>query len=183
MAALAPELIRLFFGAKWLPSIPVIQILAILGLSKSIYYFNASVILAMGKPFWKLMLNLSNAIANVIAFSLAVKGGIVAVAAACVISFYLTAPIELVLVQKLIPINIITYIRQFVSSLIGSIVMVGAIMATKYVLNDFLNLYATLAICVLLGSAVYVLVILLIAPSLTRQTIDLVKSAIPLKNH
>jgi PST family polysaccharide transporter len=181
LAALAPELIRVLFGEQWLPSIPVMQILAFLGVFVSLYYFNASVMIAMGKPFWKVMLSFINGVANAVAFAIVVRWGIVAVAAACVIRFYLLAPFELWAVQKLIHIKYTTYFRQCIAPLIGSLVMVGTIMVIKQFLNGRTSLYVILVVCILMGTLVYTGIILLIAPTLKRQIFDLVESVLQIK--
>jgi PST family polysaccharide transporter len=183
VVALAPEIVRLLFGEKWLPSIPVLQLLAVVGIFNSIYYFNATVIIAMGKPFWKVMLNLMNVVATVVFFAIAVRWGIVAVAAACVLRFYLLAPIELGMVEKLINIKYTTYLRQCIAPLTGSLVMVATIMALKHFLSGLISLHAILAVCILLGTVAYTLVILLMAPTLTRKILDLVASVAPLKKN
>ena len=181
LAALAPELIRVLFGEQWLPSIPVMQILAFLGVFVSLYYFNASVMIAMGKPFWKVILSFINGVANAVAFAIVVRWGIVAVAAACVIRFYLLAPFELWAVQKLIHIKYTTYFRQCIAPLIGSLGMVGTIMVIKQFLNSLTSLYVILVVCILMGTLVYTGIILLIAPTLKRQIFDLVESVLPIR--
>jgi len=183
VVALAPEIIRLLFGEKWLPSIPVLQLLALVGIFNSIYYFNATVIIAMGKPFWKVMLNLMNVVATLVFFAIAVRWDIVAVAAACVLRFYLLAPIELGMVKKLINIKYTTYLRQCIAPLTGSLVMVATIMVLKHFLSGLISLYAILAVCILLGTVAYTLVILLMAPTLTRKILDLVASLVPIKKN
>jgi PST family polysaccharide transporter len=178
LAVLAPELIQVLLGAKWSPSVPVIQILAFIGVLHSVYYFLGTVIIAMGKPSWKVIINFIYSIANVIAFSIAVRWGIAAVAAAFVIRGYLLAPIELWLVKKLIPLNLITYFRQFIAPLSGSLAMVATIMVTRHLLRGVTSLPIIAAVCILLGTLVYVGVILLIAPTIKRQILDLVESVV-----
>lgn len=181
LAALAPELIRLLLGPKWIPSIPVIQVLAFIGLLHSVYYFNATVIMAMGKPSWKLLINFINSIANLISFAIAVQFGIVAVAAAFVIRGYVLSPIEFWLVGKLIRINAFTYLSNYIAPLAGSLAMVATIFATKYFIGSFVSLYVLLGICVVISPLVYALTIFLVAPALFRQVLDLVQSVSPVK--
>jgi O-antigen/teichoic acid export membrane protein len=92
VALLAPELVVVFFGEKWTPSIPVMQIMAFIGILHSTTYFNATVLLSIGKPFLLFGVNLINALVNVIAILIAVRWGIVAVAIAYVLRAYLLAP-------------------------------------------------------------------------------------------
>jgi O-antigen/teichoic acid export membrane protein len=179
MAVLAPELIQVLLGSKWLPSVPVIQILAFIGVLHSVYYFNGTVIMAMGKPSWKLIINFIYSIANVIAFTIAIRWGIVAVAAAFVIRGYLLAPIELWLIKKLIPLNPITYIRQYIPPVVGSLLIVVTVLVIKQLLSSFVNVYVLLAVCIVISPFVYGLTIFLIAPNLFRQVFDLVQLISP----
>ncbi|MEJ2558700.1 MAG: lipopolysaccharide biosynthesis protein [Anaerolineae bacterium] len=55
LAALAPELVPALFGEKWAPSIPVMQVLALIGILQSVLFFNGSVMRASGKPSWELV--------------------------------------------------------------------------------------------------------------------------------
>lgn len=178
MAVLAPEVVQVLFGEKWMPSVPVMQVLAFIGILHSIDYFNASVIIAMGKPIWKLRLNCLNAVSNVIGFAIAVRWGILAVAAAYVIRGYLVSPIPFLVVRKLTHINLKTYFSQLVSPVVGSLAMAAAIFAAKYFLNGLLNLYVLLAIYLIVGIIVYVMIIRFIAPKIFYKVVDLAQSLI-----
>ncbi|HEX7022670.1 MAG TPA: lipopolysaccharide biosynthesis protein, partial [Trueperaceae bacterium] len=54
LAVLAPELTRGVFGEKWLPSVPVMQVLALIGILHSVFNLNAPLMVAVGKPSWRL---------------------------------------------------------------------------------------------------------------------------------
>ncbi|HIK03956.1 MAG TPA: MOP flippase family protein [Trichormus sp. M33_DOE_039] len=175
MVILSPEIVRLVFGEKWLPSIPVMQVLNLVGILYAYFYFNGSVIMAMGKPAWKLALDGVQAVTNIIAFAIAVQWGIVAVAAAYVIRSYLMSPLTIWVVWKLVRINIVTYLRQGAAPLVATITMVGAIFAVKYFLGSLINYEAILAISILVGAVVYVLSIFLIAPKLFWQVVNIAR--------
>ena len=114
LAILAPEVIPTLFGEKWTQSIPIMQILTLIGILQSGLVFNASVLKASGKPSWQLGFMFLTSICSVIGLLLAVRWGIVAVAISFVIVNYLLAPISYIVVRKLIQINIIVYLKQFV---------------------------------------------------------------------
>ncbi len=178
MAVLAPELVVVLFGTQWIPSIPVMQVLAFIGILQSVYYFNGSVILAMGKPGWRVWLNCLNAVTNVVAFAVAVRWGIVAVAAAYVLRGYLFSPISILMIRRLIQIELTVYLRQYAAPLLGSLAMVATIFVAKYFLKDFMGLGLLLAICIAIGAVVYGVTLWLTAPALLRQVLDLVRSAV-----
>ena len=179
MAILAPELVPFLFGENWLPSIPVMQVLAFIGILHGIEYFNQSVILAMGKPALRLKINAVNAVGNVIAFMIVIRWGILAVAAAYVIRGYLFLPLPLWAIYQLIKINFKTYWSQFIAPFISSVVMVGVIFAIKVYLGKNLSLPILIAVCTGVGIIVYSIVIRLTAPRLFQQVLGLLTSLIP----
>lgn len=177
MAVLAPELVQLLFGDKWAPSVPVMQALAFTGIYQSVSYFNGSVLTAMGKPSWRLRLNFFAAGINIVAFASVVRWGILAVAVAYVVTGYLLSPFYLWLVRKIIHIDITVYLRQYVAPLSASGVMVVAILGTKQVLSNLVNLPALLATCTVIGGTTYAITILLIAPTLFQRSLKLAELA------
>ncbi|MDZ8185818.1 MAG: MOP flippase family protein [Nostoc sp. ChiSLP02] len=178
MAALAPELVRVLFGDQWLPSIPVMQVLAFIGIVHSVTYFNSTVITAMGKPEWKLKLNLMHSVANVVGFAIAVHWGIVAVAAVYVIRSYLLTPVDLWFIRKLIGIKLITYLRQYLIPLGGVLGMTIVIFAIKEFLKDLINIQTLLGICILFGGITYTVIIILLAPKIVQQILDIINPLI-----
>jgi O-antigen/teichoic acid export membrane protein len=179
VAVLAPQIVPILFGTEWMPSIPVMQVLSIMGILESIFFFNSSVLLGMGKANWRLWINCFNAITNVMAFTFAVQWGIVAVAAAYAIRGYTFSPIPLLAVQKAIHIKFTTYLQQFVAPLAASVLMIGAIWGTRYLLLPIANLYVVLGVCGVVGIIVYAVSLRCLAPSLVKRTVDLVVLALP----
>ena len=180
MAVLAPELVPLIFGEKWAPSIPVMQVLSLIGILQSVLFFNGSVIKASGKPSWQLGIMLLNAVFSVIGFLFAVNRGIVAVAASFVIVGYLLAPISYIAVRRLIRIDFRTYLWQYLPPLSASLIMVAVIEGLKYILRaQSLNPYLELSIYLLAGVGTYVLIIGLTARRLYQEVLDLAALVIP----
>lgn len=180
LAVLAPLLVPALFGEQWAPSIPVMQILALIGILQSVLIFNGSVMRASGKPSWQFGIMLLTFICSVGAFLIVVRWGIVAVAAAFVIVGYLVAPISYVAVRRLIQIDFRTYLGQFAAPLSASLVMVAVILGLKYVLEQqAINLYLQLIVYVTAGALTYLLVIALTARSLSRQVLELTTLAFP----
>jgi O-antigen/teichoic acid export membrane protein len=178
MAVLAPELVTLLFGEQWMPSVPVMRVLAFMGIMQSVSYFKGSVFMAMGKPSWRLWISMLNAFLNIIGFSIAVHWGIIAVAAAYVIRGYMVFPISQSLVSRLIQTPLLTYLKQFIPALISSLVMTIAILVAKFFLIAWLNPFALLVVCTLLGAIVYVASIRVLSPELFQQLFNLVQLAL-----
>lgn len=181
MAILAPEFIVGVFGEKWVPSIPVMQILAFMGVLQSVQIFNGRVIVAMGKPDWQFQIYLLNAVVNVVSFLFVVKWGITAVAAAYTVRGYLFSPISILLVKRLINIRFIKYWQQYVLPLIGSIIMVIVIFAIKQIIGEAISELAIITICTIVGSLLYGVTIVLFERKLIQEIFSLIRTSIPAK--
>ncbi|HJZ06162.1 MAG TPA: lipopolysaccharide biosynthesis protein [Patescibacteria group bacterium] len=173
VAIVAPELIVTLFGPQWMLSIPVMRILAFIGILHSVFYFHKSLVIALGKPSWSLGMTFLNAVSNVIAFSITVQWGIVAVAAAYVIRGYLLSPLEIWVVRKLAQINIKTYFRQFIVPVVGSMAIAAVILGLKFILVGVLGMHLQLAIYVLSGGIIYLLILQVFEPSIWPQLLKL----------
>lgn len=181
MSIIAPELIPVLFGPQWMLSISVLQVLTFIGILHSIFYFHDSLLNALGKPSWRLGMIFLNAVSNVIAFAIAVRWGIVAVAAAYVIRGYLLSPIEIWMVNKLAKIDLGIYFHQFVAPFWGSLAMTVTILGLKYLIGNTLSLHIQLAVYILVGGIFYLLVVQLMAPSLRQQLTKLILLVLPEK--
>jgi O-antigen/teichoic acid export membrane protein len=179
MAAVAPELIPVLFGPQWTLSIPVLRVLAFIGILQSIFYFHNSLVIALGKPSWRLRMVLLNAVLNVIGFAFAVQYGIVAVAVSYVVRGYLVSPIEFWMVHKLAQINLRTYLYQFLGPSLGTLAMTATILVIAYLTGNETSIQLQLALFVLSGGLVYLIIVQLVEPSLYRQLLSLVRLVLP----
>lgn len=181
LGVLAPEVILVLFGQQWLPSIPVMQILASIGIVQSLFFLNGAVMTAVGKPSWRLKINFFSTIVSLIGFAIAVRYGIVAVATAFAIRNYLLCPIFVWIMYKLIKINIWQYLSQFVIPILSSVVMALTLILTKYLLADSMSLQQMLIMNIFLGLSVYSIIIFLFKPELFQQTIKITNSLVLVK--
>lgn len=180
LALLASELIPALFGAEWTQSIPIMQILALSGILQGVLLFNGSILRATGKPSWQFAIMLVTAVCSVIGFLLAVRLGIVAVAAAFVIVGYLMAPISYIAVRKQIQIDLRTYLGQFALPLFATLIMILIIVGLKFVIHPHgFHPYFELFIYIAAGALTYSLVVGLASPSLFRQVINLASPLLP----
>jgi PST family polysaccharide transporter len=177
-AAVAPELIGLLFGGKWLPlSAQVYQLLALNGALQAVLYFNTPVLMACGKPHWRLGVGILNAVLNIALFAWAVQWGIVAVAAAFVARGYLVAPLQLALVRALIDLRVRAYLRLLITPLVGSMVLAGLLWGGVHALQPSLGRLLALLAAGLVAGGAYVGVLFAINRPLFRKLTDLVQSA------
>lgn len=179
IAVLAPQLVVVIFGEKWLATVPLIQILALSGILKSVTFFKSSVLIAMGKPAQTVHLKSLSVILNLIAFAIAYRFGIVAVTAATVMKGIVVFPIGQWVISRTISIPFGAYLRQFVSPLVSSLFMVLALSAARDFLMKEIGLESVvLCFCVLLGAVLYFLITRILSPRLYREFLDVVSMAL-----
>lgn len=176
---LAPELTAIFFGEKWLPSVPIIQILSLIGILHSVTLFNATVIKASGKPEWWLRIIGLTTLLNVAGFYIVVQWGIAAIAAAFVVVGYLTMPIALFAVRKLIDLELKVYFSQLVRPMIAALTMVIFVLGLKYFFSDPFSMIEQLAIYILGGVSIYLLTIQIIAKSIYQEIAAIIRATFP----
>ena len=180
-AILAPELIVSLFGEQWIRAIVPMQILALEGIVLSVALFHKSAFVSMGKPVLAVRIDSINATANIIACFIAVRWGINAVAVAFVVSSYLMFPISQWTVNKLIKLDLISYLRQLVTPLLSSAIMIGAIAIAKRSFLSEIDSKLLLIIGTIIGMLVYALCVRIIEPQLFAKAWQFTKSTLSKK--
>lgn len=179
LTLLAPELVRNVFGTKWQPSTPIIQALAFTGLLQSLLYFHLTVLVALGRPSWRLGVNLLGTVLNFVGFLIAVRWGIVAVAVAFAVHSYLTSPLLVWLIRRLLAIDFSSYCRNLAPAVVSSIVMLVFVFIAKSICADVIYGSLELLICISAGVVGYVSSFWLTAPLVVRESLGLLRLALP----
>ncbi len=174
LSALAPQFIENVFGPGWDPSVPVLRLLALVGIRFSLNYYHSSVYFAVGRPDIRTKVLLVHTVANVIAFLIAVRYGIVAVAAAYTARSYLLAPIDLFVLPKLIPMRIGEYLKQIAVPLVCCAVMVLALIATQGLLSGWVGLVLSIVV----GAVTYTGALRLVSPGSFREVTGILREVL-----
>jgi PST family polysaccharide transporter len=177
IAALSSEVVIQLYGTQWIASIPVLQLLMLIGIVRSATYIYSSVFKAAGKPSWRFWILSLTAAMNVIGFALVVRLGIVAVAASYVVVSYLLMPICFLMIRSLIGITLRSHLSQYGPAIIGSLVMFAFVYSFKLLIGEQMVLPIRLFILVLAGVAAYILTLRLTYPSVYKQMMDIAQSA------
>lgn len=178
MAVLAPELVRAVFGPQWGPSAPVMRVLAFVGILHTVFAFNTSVMLALGKASLRFWITFLNAVFDVLAFAVALRWGIVAVAAAFVIRGYLFLPIPVYAVHRLIGLDVRTYLAQYRAPFLASAAMAAAVLGTRPLVAATAP-GVKVAVGMAVGAAVYAGVLALLQPALLREVLRMSRRGAP----
>jgi polysaccharide transporter, PST family len=179
IAAVAPEAVKVIYTEEWAASIPVIQILMLIGIVRSAVYFYSSIFRAAGKPSWRFGLYALTAVMNVIGFLIVVRLGIVAVAISYVCVSYLLMPLYFHLTQKLVRVTALSHLEQYLPAFVGSLAMVGTVFVLKHFLGDNFTLVIRMIMEIISGALAYFLVIRIIRPELYTKMMELAQMALP----
>ncbi len=179
LAALAPEVIPVVFGAKWEPSVEVMQILAFIGLLHAAIYFSGSVLLSIGKPRQALLISVANATTNVIGFAIAAHWGIAAVAAAYVIRGYLLSPLPVYLVKRAVGFAWWDYLKLVLVPVGCGALMVAAIVIARPLLEPYLGEVPRLIVLSAMAPVVYFVALRVLAGRYVQTAASYVAPASP----
>jgi PST family polysaccharide transporter len=178
LAALAPDVLPWAFGPKWAGSVPVMQVLAFVGILQSLSHFNGSLIKGAGKPAWRLGIASIQASVNVAAVWLGVRYGITGVAVAVTLAGFALYPLGFYAVRKLTAIEPLRYASQFVAPLLASALCVAVALGVRGLAAE-LPVAARTALATGAGAIAYAAGLRLLAPGLWRRAQALVLGLLP----
>lgn len=165
VAVLAPELIGTLFGARWEPSAGVMLVLTPIAAQQSLSILYMTALKARGKPGVVLALTALNAAANVVAFMLAVRWGIVAVAASYTIRGYLLWPVSWAVLRRYLGVDLGRYLSALAPALAATAVMAAVIVPARAWLLSIGEPHVALFACTILGMVVYAAAARIAAPA------------------
>ena len=179
VAVLAPELTATFFGTKWLPSAPVMSVLALAGLADSLGSLQSTALVATGRPQVRLRLAVARSVVTVIGFLIAIRWGILAVAVSLLVTTAVAVPLmNSIAMKRFTGVPYRSQLAPHLAPLLASLIMAASVMFARSALQA-IDSRVALGLCVLVGILTYVISILLIQPRLLRQAVSLVQVAIP----
>ena len=159
MAALAPDLIAVLLGPKWLDVAPILAILTGAAYLTSLGQFNQSVYVVCGRARWQTMLVSLYAVINVGLFVIFARFGLGALAAAFTLRAVCLYPLSAWGALHLLKVRARDYVARLLPSLAAAALMGAAVYAAK----THLDLAPILRLVVLVpsGAALYAALILL----------------------
>jgi O-antigen/teichoic acid export membrane protein len=173
IAILAGSIVPVVFGDQWILSAQLMPVLACIGLVQAVLTFHETLMVGMGRPELKLRLQVMLAIANLIAFFVAIEFGLLAVTIAYAIVAVALAPVWIIAVRTVVSLDIKRYLMNYVSAIIATSVMALCIFIASSIFHLDRATPVGLAANVFIGFLAYCLVIV----ALERETIvDFAKS-------
>lgn len=171
VGVLAPELVPVMFGERWMASVPVMQVLSLMGMLQAVHLVTNQAIIGMGRPGWAFRFLLVTTVLSVGAFVLVVPWGIVAVAAAYTAVGYLLFPVYLSMLRRLLGLAFGTFFRQLRSAVVGCLGMGAAMLAVQHFAGPVLRSADAprallIAAAAAAGALVYVALVLRLEPAI-----------------
>ncbi|HEX2078199.1 MAG TPA: MOP flippase family protein, partial [Longimicrobium sp.] len=164
LGVLAPDVVPLLFGPEWLPAVPVMQVLALMGLLQAVHLLINQVLIAAGRPSWTFRFLLGSSLVTVLAFGLVVRWGIVAVAAAYTVVGYALSPVYFVMLRRLLGLRTGEFFRHLRTPALASALMAAAMLAARSLAQGALPPLAAAVAAGCAGGLAYAGVVLRLEP-------------------
>lgn len=169
----AAEVIEVVFGPKWEGAVPVMRVLALIGVANTLANFNGTVLTALGRPDIVFRTQTLGAVANVTGVAIAVHWGILAVAAALVVRTWLVLlPLSVYYLTRHLTFGIGEYLREYVGPLSASVPLMTFGLIAHVRLSPVMGPAPRLAVMLLGAGAMYVLALALVDRPLLRQLVS-----------
>jgi PST family polysaccharide transporter len=123
LSLVAAFFVEVFFGARWLPSAPVISVLALAGFLRLLTTLGPAGLQAAGRPDLQLRWTVISILLYLPAFYVGLRWGIVGVATGYLIATAILTPIEFGFVTRVIGVRVHELVRALSPSVVGSAVM------------------------------------------------------------
>jgi len=170
LIAVAPEFVRVVFGEKWSAAIPVIQILATVGLIQGLFALNAPILQALDRTSTLFRFTSALSALTVIGFAAGLPWGIEGVAVGFLVVSVATAPVYLRLTTDAVGLSASVWLRSVAGVLQSGIAMMLIVLGARELLvGAGVAEGALLAILVVLGAAVYLGLVLWRDPEVAAE--------------
>ena len=148
VAASAPTLIPFVLGPQWQDSVPIIQILVLLGVINAAITFDRNLLIAVGQGRRAFNMTLGQALLGIALILPALQFGVLGVAAAVVLRQYIFWPVRLLQVSRAIPLPVWPYFKGWLTPvLIGAVSCVCAYWAGEWAMSRWSDSPAMILSC------------------------------------
>lgn len=127
----APDLVRVVLGTKWDGAVPVVQVLAWVGLHQSFARLNSSVLQAANRTELMLRYAIITVVADVIAFGVGAHWGIIGIAVAYALATTAIAPLYFQLAASSVGLTVVGFLREMAPVLQASALTGLAALGTR----------------------------------------------------
>ena len=153
---MAPDFVPVILGKQWTEAVPVVQVLAWVGIIQAIQALNYDVLMARDRTRTMFLFSLILTTSHLIAFSVGLEWGVVGVAVAYAISTTLIEPYQTVLAARCLGVSPMVFFRALAGVFQAGFVMCAIVLAVRVSLVDAgVPPALRLFICVAVGAVAY----------------------------
>lgn len=175
MGITAPSLVSAILGPKWIPAIPVFQILAPVGMVQSIHTLVGVIYIAKARTDWMFRMGIFSMVALVGAFLIGVGYGITGVATAYGVAYFVvTLYPTLAVPLGIIDLKVAAFARQLWPQVMITGIMVAGCGGWQWLLSRaaVTNVWIQLLSTVVIGAATYTLLMRWLRPPAVRYAAE-----------
>jgi O-antigen/teichoic acid export membrane protein len=177
-AIVAPYVIPLLFGSKWVAAVPILQVLAFYGALRVLLAFTHPLMLAKGRAGLYLLMSIILAILTFVGCLIAVRWSPTVIALSMIASMIVSSVIFLGLARKLLAIRVRPLLKSFAFPVLSSFLMLAAVGLLRIFVIKGLAPAVALAICVVAGTVVYVSTALVLRRDLVKAICEMASSSL-----
>lgn len=170
VVVVAPEFVRVVFGARWHDAAPVLQLLAPVGLLQAMMELNAGVLQALALTRLLFRATATISVASVCAFAAGLPWGIRGVATAYLLVSVVIEPVYLWLTARALELSPWTWVRSVAGVLQAGVAMLGVLLAARALLVDaHVSAAGRLVVLIAIGAVTYVAFVVWRAPEVKPE--------------
>jgi len=156
LVVVAPDFVPVVLGDQWAAAVPVVQILAWVGIIQALQSLNVDILMARDRTRTIFRFSLVLTTCHLIAFAIGVQWGVVGVAVAYAVSTTLIEPVQTVLAARALGVSAMVFVRSVASVFQAALGMCVIVFATRVALLDLgVPAVSRLAICIVVGALSY----------------------------
>jgi O-antigen/teichoic acid export membrane protein len=156
LASVAPEAVDCILGEKWVPVVPTLQILCVVGAMNCIATTVGTIYLSQGRSDIPLKWTLAVGPVAYFAFFIGVQWGIEGVAASYAVFTAVTWGISHAIANRLIELHASYFWSALIPAARASLFMVGVVLGVRFLVSDWpLSMETKLVTFIVLGATVY----------------------------
>jgi O-antigen/teichoic acid export membrane protein len=176
LVVVAPDFVPVVLGEQWKPAIPVIQILAWVGIVQALQSLSVDVLMARGWTRTIFRFSLVLTTCHLIAFAVGLQWGIIGVAAMYAVSTTLIEPAQSVLAARALGVSPMVFFRSLTGVFQAALGMCAVVLAVRLGLMDAgVGPTVRLVVCTAAGLVAYVGLCAWRVPELANEVRDLVR--------
>jgi O-antigen/teichoic acid export membrane protein len=178
LVAVAPDFVAVVLGDQWKPAVPVLQVLAWVGLLQSLQGLNGTVLRAVDRTATLLRYAVIVLVASLVAFVVGLPFGVLGVAVAYAVSSTLVEPYYAWLTTRALGTTLRTYLAALSGVTQAAVLMLAVVLAARAgLLAIDAPAGVRLLACIVVGIAAFGVSALWRAPELARELRELRRRA------